>query len=80
MDIKLYLKALRFYAFSGLYLFLVFGSIYGLFVEEITLFTLSFSGSSKNIICAVGLLIAGAASMYPIISIVYKALSNSNSN
>lgn len=74
---------IRFYTLAALYLLIIFGSIYGLFVDEISInvgddsrFHYSLTGWSKNLLCLFGLFIAGAASSYPIFLAVYRALSN----
>lgn len=68
-----------FYLLSLLYLFVVFGSIYGLFVSELTVkpgwtpslqFTLS--GWSKNLLCVFCLFLAGCIGAYPILLAVYR--------
>jgi len=76
MDIKFHLVALRFYSLAALYLFVVFSSIYGFFIDEISFFDLSLTGWSKNLLCFFGLFIAGIISLYPMLLAVYKALSN----
>ncbi len=76
MDTKSYIKLFSFYFLSALYLFVVFGSIYGLFVDEITLFGFSFSGWSRILLCLSGLLVAALVSAYPMFLAVYRALKN----
>lgn len=60
------------------YLLLVFGAIYGLFVKEISLGFGPISGSKKNILCGLGLLLAFIIAAFPILSALYKALSNAS--
>ena len=78
MDKKRIVKGLMFYLLSALYLFVGFGSIYGLVVDEIILFQLSITGGSKNALCLTGLLLVGLISAYPIVSAVHNALNNTN--
>jgi len=66
-----------FYLLATLYIFVIFASIYGFFVDEITIFNFSLSGWSKNLLCIFGLLVASIASAYPMVSAVYKAFNNS---
>ena len=61
------------------YLFLFFGSIYGLVVNEITLGFGSLTGFKKNVICGFGLLSAIIIGAYPFLSGLYKALSHASS-
>lgn len=84
MSVGFYLVSIRNYSLAALYLFIVGGSIYGLFVSEISIrlgsnpnFHLSLGGWSKNLLCLIGLLLAGVVAAYPIVSAVYKALVNS---
>ena len=60
------------------YLFLFFGSIYGLFVKEISLGFGPLSGSKKNLLCGFGLLLAFIIGSYPLLSGLYKALSGTS--
>lgn len=76
------MRRFLFYIFSALYLFLVFGSIYGLFVSELTIglssipyFHFSLIGWVKNIVCLLGLLLSGLISAYPILLALYRAMS-----
>ncbi|UTA47156.1 hypothetical protein L1F30_13415 [Simiduia sp. 21SJ11W-1] len=69
------LSSIMFYVFSAAYLFLVGGSIYGFFVNEISVFQYTLTGWSKNLLCLFGILIAGAVAAYPIVLAVYRAFS-----
>jgi len=77
---------MKFYFLVALYLFVFFGSIYGLFAEQIALkpgsnpeYHLILIGWQKNLICGLGLLATALASTYPMLLAVYNALSKSNS-
>ena len=76
MGNEFFIKTLSFYLLAALYLFVVFGSIYGLFVDKITILHFSLTGWSKNLLCLAGLLIVGLVSAYPMLLAVYRALSN----
>ena len=72
---------MKFYLLALLYIFVFFGSIYGFCVDELNIgfgadsaFNLSMSGWVKNLVCALGLLLVGAVSAWPIVSAVYKAI------
>lgn len=74
-------KAMKFYLLVLLYIFVLFGSIYGFFVSELNIgfgadsaFNLSLSGWGKNLVCLFGLLLIGVVSTWPIVSAVYKAI------
>ena len=76
------MKGVAFYFLCGMYLLLVFGSIYGLFVSELsfkfgenTSFHFTLSGWIKNIVCILGLLVAGFIAAFPILLAIYRALS-----
>ena len=73
---------MKFYLLALLYIFAFFGSIYGFFVDELNIgfgadsaFNLSMSGWVKNLVCALGLLLVGAVSAWPIVNAVYKAIT-----
>ena len=68
-------RGFRFYFLSGLYLFVVFGAMYGFFVDEISVFQYSVSGWPKNLLCLFGLFGAAAIAAYPLVLAVYRALS-----
>ena len=77
-----FLTSLKQYSFLILglgYLFLFFGSIYGLVVNEISLGFVALTGSKKNIFCGLGLLLAITIGAYSLLSGLYKALSNASS-
>ncbi len=76
MNNDFYINKISFYLLSALYLFVVFGSIYGLFVDKITILHFTLTGLSKNLLCIFGLLIVGLVSAYPVILAIYRALSN----
>ena len=83
MNIKLLFIAIRFYSLSAAYLFLVFGSIYGLFVDELSFglstfptFHFSLTGWIKNLFCIFGLFIAGLIPAIPILLALYRAINN----
>ena len=82
MEFRRLFVAIRFYVLAFGFLFLVFGSIYGLFVDEIALrigsdpaFHVSLTGWRKNALCLLGLVVAGIISSFPIILALYRALS-----
>ena len=79
MELLTSLKQYSFLLLGVGYLFLFFGSIYGLFVKEISLGFGPLSGSKKNILCSLGLFLAIIIVLFPIISGLYKALSNASS-
>ena len=72
---------MKFYLLALLYIFAFVGSIYGFFLDELNIgfgadsaFNLSMSGWVKNLVCALGLLLVGAVSAWPIVSAVCKAI------
>lgn len=74
---------MKFYIFSLIYLFVLFGSIYGLFVSELAIklgsnqnFHYVIRGWQKNTLCLVGLSLVSIIACYPIVMSVYRALSN----
>lgn len=74
---------MKFYLLAFLYLFVFFGSLYGLFVSELNIglgagpeFSIVLRGWVKNLLCSGGLLLVAGISAYPIISAVSKALGN----
>ena len=74
---------MKFYFFAFIYLFVLFGSIYGLFVSELAIklgsnqnFHYVISGWQKNTLCLVGLSIVSIIACYPIVTAVYRALNN----
>jgi len=69
-----------FYILAALYTFVTFGSIYGLFVDEITIFQLSLTGWPKNLLCIFGLLVVSLVSSYPILLALHRAFSNANAD
>jgi hypothetical protein len=84
MKMQKYVIMSRNYLLSSLYLFIVFGSIYGLLVDElqISLFSqkplqYTVTGWQKNLLCLFGLLFAAILPAFPIARSVYRALSNS---
>jgi len=79
MDIKFYISIARFWSLSALYLFVVFSSIYGFFIDEIYFFGFTLTGWSKNLLCLFGLFILGIISLYPILIGIYRAVDNGNS-
>lgn len=79
MDIKFYIAEIKFLSLVGLYLFMVFGPIYGFFVDEISFFNFTLTGLSKNLLCLSVLLVVAIISSYPMLLAVYRALRNSNS-
>jgi hypothetical protein len=79
MDIKFYIAEIKFLSLAGLYLFMVFSPVYGFFVDEISLFNFTLTGTSKNLLCLFVLFIVGIISSYPMLLVVYRALKNSNS-
>lgn len=70
---------MKFYLFAILYLAIFAVSVYGLIAEQITLGeNIVIKGAIKNTACWIGLLVVAAVPAIPIISAVYKALSNAN--
>ena len=76
---------MKFCILSILYLFVLFGSIYGLFVEQVAFklgpnpnFHLVLIGWKKNLICSLGLLAAASVAVYPVLLAVYNALTKAN--
>jgi RsiW-degrading membrane proteinase PrsW (M82 family) len=85
MNIGSCLLSIRNCSLAALFLFIVAGSIYGLFVSELSIrlgsnpdFYFALSGWPKNLLCLSGLFLAGAVAVYPILLAVYRALSNGN--
>ena len=76
MEVKFYLDAIKFYGLAILYILIVVGSIYGLFVNEISIFKFTLSGWKKNLLCLSGLCIIAVISTYPVLISVYRAFSN----
>jgi hypothetical protein len=81
------MKRILFYIFCALYLFLFFGSIYGLFVSELSVklgtnpnFHYTLNGWTKNIACFSGLMLAGLIPAIPIVLAVYRALNSEQNN
>jgi hypothetical protein len=72
-----YIKASGFYILAVLYLFLFFGSIYGLFVDELSIFGYTLTGWGKNTLCLFILLIPGLITAYYVGLAVHRALSSS---
>jgi hypothetical protein len=72
-----YINASGFYIILVLYLFLFFGSIYGLFVDELSIFDYTLTGWGKNTLCLFILLIPGLITAYYVGLAVYRALSTS---
>lgn len=72
---------MKFFLLAFLYLFVFFGSIYGLFVNELTIgleadpnLNIVLTGWVKNLTCLFGLLLIGVVSAYPLVAAVYRAL------
>ena len=78
MDLLTRLKQYSLLILGTGYLFLFFGSIYDLFVEEISLGFGPLSGSKKNLICGFGLLSTFIIAAYLLLSVLYKALSGTS--
>jgi len=83
---RVFIRKMKFYFLVALYFFVFFGSIYGLFADQISLkfgsnpkYHLILIGWQKNLICSLGLLATALASTYPMLLAVYNALSKSNS-
>ena len=66
------ISLLLFNLLAILYLAVFFSSIYGLFVDEISLFGIVLEGWEKNALCLSGLFIVCVISVYPVISILYN--------
>ncbi|PKG39800.1 hypothetical protein [Psychromonas sp. Urea-02u-13] len=86
MDIINYLKQYTFLVLGIGYLLLFFGSIYGLIVSEVSIkftsnaqYHIVLNGWVKNWTFGLGFLLAIGIASYPILSGLYKALSNANS-
>lgn len=79
MDVKFYLSLIKFYALAAAYLFIISGSIYALFVPEVSIqfgsLHYSLSGWPKNLICLGTLFIVALIPAYPIILALYRALA-----
>ncbi len=74
---------MQFYLFSFLYLFVFFGSVYGLFVDELTLglrqpsnVNITLEGWRKNALCITGLLIAALIPTVPLVTAICRALKS----
>lgn len=74
---------MKFYLLAFLYLFTFFGSIYGLFVDELNIglsvdsaFNVTLTGWAKNLFCLFGLLLVAGVSAYPIVIALSRALKN----
>lgn len=73
---------MKFFLLAFLYLLVVFGSIYGFFVNELnigfgdSIFSFSLTGWAKNLVCIFGLFVVGAIPTLPIVRAVYRALKN----
>lgn len=72
---------MKFYFFGFLYLFIFFGSIYGLFVSELNIglgdgseFNYVLAGSMKTVVCMFGLLLIAAIPACFVVTAVYNAL------
>ena len=77
---------MKFYLLVALYFFVFFGSIYGLFADQIAFkfgsnpkYHLILVGWQKNLLCGLCLLATVLASTYPVLLAVYNALSKANS-
>lgn len=78
---------MKFYLFAFIYLFIFFGSLYGLFANELnigfgsnSLLNYSLTGWKKNVFCVLGLILVAAVSTYPVLLGLYKAIKNSGNN
>ncbi|WP_101230052.1 hypothetical protein [Colwellia sp. 75C3] len=85
MNIIKSLKPWTFIFLASSYIFFFFGSIYGLFVSELSVkfganpqYHYVLSGWHKNSLCLSLLLILAALGVYPILRGLYLALSNSH--
>lgn len=78
MEFLISLKQYSFLILGIGYIFLFFGSIYGLVVNEVSLGFGVLTGSKKNLLCGFGLLLAIIIGSYPIISGLFRALSNAS--
>ena len=72
---------MKFYFFGFLYLFIFFGSIYGLFVSELNIglggdstFNYVLAGSMKTFVCTFGLFLIAAIPACFVVTAVYNAL------
>jgi hypothetical protein len=83
MKIRHYVLLARNYLLTTVYLFVVFGAIYGLVVDELNfdlflredlIYTLT--GWRKNTLCLLGLILAALVPAYPVLIAVYRALRN----
>ncbi len=82
MNIGKHLKPYVFVTLALGYIFLFFGSIYGLFVSEISIaittdpqYHITLTGWAKNLTCIFGLLINASVPVYLIGSALYKAVT-----
>jgi hypothetical protein len=76
MELLTNLKQYSFLLMCVGYIFVFFGSIYGLFVDEISLGFGPLTGTTKNILCGFGLLSVFILTTFILLSPLYKALSN----